>query len=84
MLDEATSALDTQTERAIQLELTELSRERATLVIAHRLSTIVDVDLILALEAGHIVERGTHQELIQAQGRYACMWALQQQNSEEV
>jgi ABC-type transport system involved in Fe-S cluster assembly fused permease/ATPase subunit len=84
ILDEATSALDTQTERAIQLELTELSRERTTLVIAHRLSTIVDVDLILVLEAGHIVERGTHQELIQAQGRYARMWALQQQSSEEV
>jgi ATP-binding cassette subfamily B protein len=79
ILDEATSALDTRTERAIQAELDEISRDRTTLVIAHRLSTIVEADDILVMDAGRIVERGTHDALLAQAGRYAQMWALQQQ-----
>lgn len=79
VLDEATSALDTRTERAIQNGLKSLSRGRTTLSIAHRLSTIVDADLILVMDHGRIVERGTHQELLGLQGQYAQMWKLQLQ-----
>ncbi len=73
ILDEATSALDTETERAVQQALDELSRGRTTLAIAHRLSTIRESDQILVLDAGHIVERGTHEELAQAGGRYSAL-----------
>jgi ATP-binding cassette subfamily B protein len=79
VLDEATSALDTRTERSIQGELAEIARARTTLVIAHRLSTIVDADEILVLEQGRVIERGKHGALLAADGRYAQMWALQQQ-----
>jgi ATP-binding cassette subfamily B protein len=79
ILDEATSALDTATEREIQAELAELGRGRTTLVIAHRLSTVVDADRIVVLDSGRIVESGTHAELLAAGGRYATMWALQQE-----
>jgi ATP-binding cassette subfamily B protein len=78
ILDEATSALDSANERAIQAELQTVSRNRTTLVIAHRLSTVVDAHEILVMDAGRIVERGTHADLLAANGRYAQMWALQQ------
>ncbi|HMO08015.1 MAG TPA: ABC transporter ATP-binding protein/permease [Paracoccaceae bacterium] len=77
LLDEATSALDTQTERDIQDSLREMGQGRTVLVIAHRLSTIADADRIVVLEAGRVVEEGTHEALIDAGGRYAAMWAAQ-------
>jgi len=77
IFDEATSALDSANERAIQSELKSASRNKTTLVIAHRLSTVVDAHEILVLEAGEIVERGTHAQLLAMHGRYAQMWALQ-------
>ncbi len=77
IFDEATSALDSANERAIQAELASASRNKTTLVIAHRLSTVVDAHEILVLEAGVIVERGTHAQLLAMGGRYAQMWALQ-------
>jgi ABC-type transport system involved in Fe-S cluster assembly fused permease/ATPase subunit len=81
IFDEATSALDSRTEKSIQAELSEISRDRTTLVIAHRLSTIVDADQILVLDHGEIVERGTFFELLQAKGRFAEMWQLQQEQA---
>jgi ATP-binding cassette subfamily B protein len=83
IFDEATSALDSRTEKLIQAELREIAENRTTLVIAHRLSTIVDADQILVMEAGRIVERGTHRELLALGGTYAQMWELQQQEEDE-
>jgi len=82
IFDEATSALDSKTEQAIQASLDDAARGRTTLVIAHRLSTIMNADEILVMEGGRIVERGPHQALLEAGGRYAQMWALQQQEEE--
>ena len=79
IFDEATSALDTQAEKAIQSALREVAAGHTTLVIAHRLSTVVDADIILVMEQGRIAERGTHRDLLAANGLYARMWALQQQ-----
>ena len=78
IFDEATSALDSANERAIQAELQSVAQNKTTLVIAHRLSTVVDAHEILVMDAGRILERGTHAELLAANGRYAEMWALQQ------
>lgn len=77
ILDEATSSLDTQSEALIQKSLTELIKDRTTIVIAHRLSTIRKADQILVVEAGHIVERGTHDQLIAKEGRYYELYTYQ-------
>ena len=79
IFDEATSALDSKTEKAIQAELEQVALGRTTLIIAHRLSTVMNADEILVLDAGHIVERGAHRALLERNGLYAQMWALQQQ-----
>lgn len=79
VFDEATSALDSRTEKAIQAELLSIAANRTTLIIAHRLSTIAEADCILVMDAGRIIERGTHRELLAAGGRYAEMWRLQQE-----
>jgi ATP-binding cassette subfamily B protein len=78
VFDEATSALDSANERAIQAELAAVAQGKTVLVIAHRLSTIVQAHEILVMAHGHIVERGTHPQLLAAGGRYAEMWRLQQ------
>lgn len=83
IFDEATSALDSSSEHAIQQELDRLSANRTTLIIAHRLSTIVGADQIIVLERGHIVERGSHLELMKQRGIYAQLWRLQQRQDKE-
>jgi ATP-binding cassette subfamily B protein len=83
LFDEATSALDSHTEQAIQQSLTEVSRGSTTVVIAHRLSTIIDADQILFVEAGEIVERGSHLQLLAKQGSYAALWERQQRSGDE-
>ena len=77
LLDEATSALDTESERQVQAALRLLMRGRTTLVIAHRLSTVVDADLIYVIEAGRVIEQGSHAELLARGGAYARLYALQ-------
>jgi len=79
IFDEATSALDSHSEQAILQALRAVAAEHTTLVIAHRLSTIVDADEILVLDQGRVREQGNHRELLQQDGLYAQMWALQQQ-----
>ena len=77
LLDEATSALDAQSEKPVQTALDYLMRGRTTLVIAHRLATIRDADKILVLDAGRIIDQGTHDELVAKGGRYAELARLQ-------
>ena len=77
ILDEATSSLDTRSERRIQEALSELMKDRTTLVIAHRLSTVEKADCIIVLDAGRIVESGTHQELLALEGQYAALYRMQ-------
>lgn len=77
VLDEATSALDSATEAAVQDALDEASKGRTTLMVAHRLSTVQNADEIVVLKAGEVIERGTHEALLAADGEYADMWARQ-------
>ncbi len=79
LFDEATSSLDSHTEKEIQGSLRRVSANRTTLVIAHRLSTVVEADEIIVLDKGVIVERGKHRDLLSRNGRYAAMWAKQQE-----
>lgn len=79
IFDEATSALDSKSEQAIQSELDRIAQGRTTFVIAHRLSTVMNADEILVMDQGRILERGRHAELLDRNGHYAQMWALQQQ-----
>jgi ATP-binding cassette subfamily B protein len=83
IFDEATSALDSATERAIQTQLEQVAIGHTTLVIAHRLSTVMNADEILVMSEGRIVERGSHGALLAANGNYARMWTLQQQEKHE-
>jgi ATP-binding cassette, subfamily B, heavy metal transporter len=83
IFDEATSALDSKAEQAIQAQLKEIAKNRTTLVIAHRLSTIADAGQIIVLDHGRIVERGTHQSLLAADGLYKQMWERQQARQDE-
>ena len=82
VFDEATSSLDTRSEQAILHGLNNAAKVATSLVIAHRLSTIVDADHILVLDAGRVVEQGTHTQLLQASGLYANLWRLQQSSDE--
>ncbi len=77
LLDEATSALDSQSERDVQQALARLAKGRTTVVVAHRLSTVADADTIYVLDQGHVVEAGSHAELLARRGAYAQMYALQ-------
>ncbi|MFB6106450.1 MAG: ABC transporter ATP-binding protein [Halobacteriaceae archaeon] len=77
VFDEATSDVDTETELLIQRSLGDLTTDRTTFVIAHRLSTVRDADLIVVLDEGRVVERGTHEDLLDADGLYATLWAVQ-------
>jgi ATP-binding cassette subfamily B protein len=82
VFDEATSSLDSQSEKVILEALKVLAANHTTLVIAHRLSTIIDADEIVVMDNGTIVERGPHHQLLEQNGRYAAMWAMQQEEEE--
>jgi ABC-type transport system involved in Fe-S cluster assembly fused permease/ATPase subunit len=84
IFDEATSALDSGTERAIQSQLEQVAIGRTTLIIAHRLSTVMNADEIIVMQTGEIIERGTHAQLLAANGAYTRMWNLQQQEEAAV
>ena len=77
ILDEATSAVDNETEAALQRSIAKISNNRTTLIIAHRLSTIRNAHQIIVLDNGVISERGTHEELVEADGIYRKLWAVQ-------
>jgi ATP-binding cassette subfamily B protein len=82
VFDDSTAAVDAGTERAIREALAGFTRERATIIIAHRLSSLMHADEILYLEAGRVVERGTHDELVSLGGRYASLHMLQTRTPE--
>jgi subfamily B ATP-binding cassette protein MsbA len=84
LLDEATSALDSESERQVQVALKHLMRGRTVLVIAHRLSTVIDADIIYVLEAGRVVEQGSHAELLVRGGTYARLHALQFSDQDQI
>jgi ATP-binding cassette subfamily B protein len=84
VFDEATSALDSKTEKAIQASMETAAQGRTTLIIAHRLSTVMNADEIIVMDGGHIIERGKHAALLAANGIYAQMWTLQQQERTEL
>nr|WHM27934.1 ABC transporter ATP-binding protein [Lentzea rhizosphaerae] len=84
LLDEATAMVDPENEVAVQEALSELTRNRTLLVVAHRLHTIAHADQILVLDGGRIIERGTHDELVERDGKYARMWFIQQMTTEAV
>ncbi len=84
ILDEATSALDTESERLVQQAIERLMRERTVLVIAHRLTTVRDADEIVVLDAGRIIQRGSHEELLRAGGLYRRLYDLQFRGEETV
>jgi len=77
IFDEATSSLDSQSEQAVLAAFRELAGRHTALVIAHRLSTIVDADNIVVIDAGKVVESGTHEQLLALQGHYAGLWQAQ-------
>jgi len=83
VLDEATSALDSATEQEVQGALDEAAKGRTTLMVAHRLSTVAGADEIIVLDAGKIVERGTHRELLDRGGLYADLWSRQSRAHED-
>lgn len=77
LLDEATSSIDNETEKLVQRSLRRLSNRRTTFINAHRLSTVVDADLIVVMDEGRAVERGTHHELLELKGYYYGLWTMQ-------
>jgi ATP-binding cassette subfamily B protein len=83
VLDEATSALDSATEQEVQGALDEAAKGRTTIMVAHRLSTVAGADEIIVLDAGKIVERGTHRELLDRGGLYADLWSRQSRAHED-
>ena len=76
MFDEATSSLDTESEALISSAFNTLSKGRTSIIIAHRLSTVIDSDIIFVLDKGHVVESGTHEELINKKGLYNKLYSL--------